>query len=70
MDYTCGRFGSTVPFDLEVSGVPSPFVLLSGLLVMSVECLVSVFVKPSCFPDCEFLSPGSLDAAAYNQISM
>lgn len=49
--HTCGLFGFAVPFALEVSGVPSLFWLFSGLLVISVECLVSVLLKPSCFPD-------------------
>lgn len=64
MLHTCGRLGSTVPLDLDVSGVPSPLVLFSGLLVMSVECLVSLFVRPSCLPDCVVLSVGASLAAA------
>jgi len=40
-----------VPFALAVSGIPSPLLLCSGSLVMSVECFVSVLLKPSCFPD-------------------
>lgn len=48
--YTWPRFGSTVPLSLAVSGPPSAFFDLVGSLVMSVECLVSVLVNPSCFP--------------------
>ena len=52
-----------MPFDLEVSGVPSPFLLFSGSLPMSVECLVSVFDKPSCFPDCDpVIDPAGFEA--------
>lgn len=51
---TWGRFGSTVPFDFDVSGLPSDFVLFSWLVVRSVECLVSVLLMPSCFPDIWF----------------
>jgi hypothetical protein len=60
--YACGRLVSTVPFALAVSGVPSPFVLFSSLL-MSVECLVSALLSPSCFPDWEFAPPAGLEAA-------
>lgn len=49
--YTPERLVSTVPFAFEVSGVPSPLTLLSGLVVRSTECLVSVLLRPSCFPD-------------------
>lgn len=31
---------------------------------MLVECLVSVFESPSCFPDCVPMSPADLDVAA------
>lgn len=48
--YTCGRFGSTGPFDFAVSGTPSPLVLLLRSLVISVECFVSVLESPSCLP--------------------
>ena len=64
-DYTCGREGLTVPFALAVSGVPSPFLLFSGSLVRSVECLVSVFDSPSCLPDCVFLEPAGLEEAGW-----
>lgn len=64
IDYTWGRFGSTVPLTLAVSGEPSPFLLLLGSFVMSVECFVSVFESPSCLPDWVFLPWGSLEAAA------
>lgn len=64
-DHTWGRDGSTVPFDFDVSGVPSPFLLFSGSLVMSVECLVSVLEIPSCFPDWTAWLPAGLDAAGY-----
>lgn len=60
--YTCGRFGSTVPFDFEVSVVPSPLVLPSGL---SVECFVSALLSPSCLDDSEPLPAGGFDAVAY-----
>ena len=63
--YTCGRLGSTVPFALPVSGVPSPFVLMVGSLVTSVECFVSVFERPSCFPLCVFLLPAGLEVEAW-----
>lgn len=43
--------------------MPSPFLLMSGLWVMSVECLVSVFAMPSCLADIEFGPPGGLEAA-------
>ena len=62
--HTCGLDGSTVPLLLAVSGLPSPFLLFSGLLDMSVECFVSVFEIPSCFPDIIFLLPGGFDAVA------
>ena len=63
--YTCGLPGSTVPLLFDVSGVPSPFLLLSGSFAISVECLVSVFEKPSCLPDIVVVeSPGVLAAAA------
>jgi len=55
-----------VPFDFAVSGIPSPLVLFSGLFVISVECLVSVFDRPSCLPDCVVLSPAGFDEAAYD----
>lgn len=63
-DYTCAREDLTVPFALAESGVPSPFVLFSGSLVRSVECLVSVFDKPSCLPDWVFWEPAGLEVAA------
>lgn len=40
---------SIVPIDFAVSGVPSPFLLFSGSLAMSIECLVSVLLKPTVF---------------------
>jgi hypothetical protein len=61
--YTCGRLGLTVPFALPVSGVPSPFVLFSGSLAISVECFVSVFERPSCLPLCVFLPPAGFEVA-------
>jgi hypothetical protein len=68
MGHTVGRLGSTVPLSLAVSGDPSPFLLLSGLLVRSVECLVSVLLNPSCLPVCVFLlSLAGLEAAGYSQ---
>jgi len=67
--YTCGRFGSTVPFSFAVSGPPSPFLLLFGSFVMSVECFVSVLERPSCLPLCEFLPPADLEAAALWYVS-
>lgn len=54
-----------MPFDFAVSGMPSPFLLVSGSFVMSVECLVSAFDNPSCFPDWVFMLPAGLDAAGY-----
>jgi len=62
--YTCDRLGSTVPFALPVSGVPSPLVLFAGSLVISVECFVSVFERPSCLPLCVFLPPAGFEVAA------
>ena len=63
--YTWGRDGSTVPLLFDVSGVPSPFLLLLGSLAISVECFVSVLEMPSCFPDIELVgSPGVLADAA------
>jgi hypothetical protein len=62
-DYTCGREVLTVPFALAESGVPSPFLLVTGSFIRSVECLVSVFDKPSCLPDCVFLEPAGLEVA-------
>lgn len=59
--YCCGR-GSMVPFDLAVSGSPPGFWLLSGSPAISVECLVSALLTPSCFPDWMFMVPGALDA--------
>jgi hypothetical protein len=64
--YTCGRLGSTDPFALPVSGVPSPFELLLGSLAISVECFVSVLDRPSCFPLWVFLPPAGLEVAAYD----
>ena len=61
---TCGRPGSIVPFIFAVSGAPSPFLLLSGSLVISVECFVSEFDSPSCLPDCEVVIPPGDFAAA------
>lgn len=63
--HRAGRLGSTVPFNLAVSGTPSPFLLLSGSFEMSTECLVSVFESPSCLPDCVVRSPVSLEDAPY-----
>ena len=66
--HTCGRPGSTVPLLFDVSGVPSPFLLLSGSLAMSVECFVSVLEMPSCFPEMVVIgSPGVLADAACSQ---
>jgi hypothetical protein len=62
--YTCGRLGLTVPFAFPVSGVPSPFLLVVGSLVISVECFVSVFERPSCLPLCVFLPPAGFEVAA------
>lgn len=67
--YLAGRLTSTVPFNLAVSGAPSPFVLFSGLPAMSVECLVSVFERPSCLPLWVDASPDFLDAAASDKVS-
>ena len=53
-----------MPLDLDVSGVPSPFLLLFGSLAMSVECLVSVLERPSCLEDCDPAPPVGLEAAA------
>lgn len=58
-----------MPFILAVSGAPSPLVLFSGLSAILVECLVSVFESPSCFPDVVVLSPGVLDEAAYPMLA-
>jgi hypothetical protein len=69
-DYTCGLAGSTDPLVFDVSGVPSPFELLSGLFFKSVECLVSALDKPSCFPDCSFFPRGFFEAAGYEIISL
>jgi len=52
-----------VPLDFAVSGTPSPFLLLSGSLTRSVECLVSVFDKPSCLPEIVVISPGGFAVA-------
>ena len=66
--HTCGRPGSTVPLLFDVSGVPSPFLLLSGSLAMSVECFVSVLEIPSCFPEIVVVgSPGVLADAACDE---
>ena len=62
-NFTWGLKGSTGPFVLDVSGVPSPFLLFSGLLVRSMECLVSVLLKPSCLPDIWFWLKAGLEAA-------
>jgi hypothetical protein len=62
-----GRLTSTVPFDLDDSGVPSPFCDFSGVLVKSMEYLVSVFDSPSCFPEVIPRPPGGFVAAAYNR---
>lgn len=40
---------SIVPIDFAVSGVPSPFLLFSGSLAISIECLVSVLLRPTVF---------------------
>ena len=61
--HTAGLNGSTVPFSLAVSGPPVGFVLLSGLFAIFVECLVSLFERPSCLPDCTFLLPACFDVA-------
>lgn len=57
----------TVPMDLAVSGVPSPFLLFSGSLPMSVECLVAVVERPNCLLEMAPWSPfcGSLAVAAW-----
>ena len=43
--------------------------LFSGLSAILVECLVSVFESPSCFPDVVVLSPAVLDEAAYPMLA-
>ena len=53
LSYTCFLEGSTVPCNLAVSGTPSPFFDFSGSFPISVECFVSVLLKPDCFPDIE-----------------
>lgn len=62
-----GLLVSTVPLDFDVSGVPSPFTDLFGLLVRSIEYFVSLFDIPSCFPDIEARPPGGFDAATYKE---
>lgn len=53
-----GLFGSTVPMDFAVSGVPSPFLLLSLISWIGMECLVGVLDKPACLFE---MSPGLSD---------
>lgn len=54
-----------VPLDLAVSGSPPGFWLFSGSPAISVECLVSALLTPSCFPDWMVMEPGALDAEGW-----
>jgi hypothetical protein len=47
----CLRSVWTVPLTFAVSGAPSPLLLLPESLSGSVECLVSVLLRPDCFSD-------------------
>lgn len=53
-----------VPFDFAVSGSPPGFWLFSESPAISVECLVSALLTPSCFLDWVVIEPGALDAEA------
>lgn len=53
-----GLLGSTVPIDFAVSGEPSPFLLLSAISWIGMECLVGVLDMPACLLE---MSPGTSD---------
>lgn len=61
---TPGLPASTVPCSFAVSGPPPGFLLFSGSFAMSVECFVSVFDSPDCFPDCCPKPPDGFDGEA------
>lgn len=47
-----------MPIDFAVSGEPSPFLLLSAISWIGMECLVGVLDMPACLLE---MSPGTSD---------